>query len=1181
MQTGILWRSALSSIRLTFICILAFAVLALPISAQPLPAPSSSAQPRATDVPPAELGNPAKNPLADTTDATVQDTLKLPTPEEIQQQLTTLENATIDEADKRKATEFYQQALVALGNLEQQRIETAHFEKLIADYPNDLEQFEKNLSELPAQVSPVDDDKSIAELEAEVSKRELELKQLRELLDDSNTKLKRRSDGLANFPKLVAEKQQELDRIKQQLEKAIAGEKTDIVSSAERSYLKAQAEALAETLKTLEKNREYYAMSGELAQVRRDYRAKKLVQDEKYLTSLRESVNQHRLAEANQQASAAASAAAVERPEAIAKLATANAALAQDQAAIVAKIAALDEKLATTNEQLEEVSEAQKLSVERVKAAGLTEASGQQLRQQQELLPDNQGIARKIALRETERSDAIYWKYNLLDQRNKVEDADLETRVAEILEQVPVEQRDAAGKEIRTLLESERKILDSTIDNYGKYIENLNNLTTAQDELIRTTREYREFIAEHVLWIRSCTWPRLADLEPAAGALAWSLNPLHWQEAISAFWARSRKSFVQVFLFVVVLVVSLYYHRQLRVRLREIGEQAAKRTCTQFWPSVEALWITTLLALPWPTLLGFVGWWIDNPLVESEFVRALSVGLKFTAICLLLLEFLRHLCRSGGVADAHFAWPQSCLNQIRRLVRGLIWMGMPLVLWLTGLEKQNLEALWSSTLGRACFVAVMLMVTLACYRVLLSSKSPFRKLLGNQAEKQTLHLYSLWAPLVTLLPLLLAALAIIGYYYTAQQLSLRLLQSAALLLSLLVVGGLTKRWILLNRRRLAREQAKQKRAAAHAAAVAASSDSAGEAPPVAEFIDDSVDLVALGEQTSDLIVSALVLAGVVSAWFIWQGMLPALAYIGQWPVFPGLAADALKWSHVFRFLLVLVASFVIIRNVPALLEFAVLQHLPMDSGARYAVTSICRYTLVAIAIVMAYKSLGFDGQSIQWLVAAMGVGLGFGLQEIFANFVSGIILLFERPIRVGDIVTLGDKTGCVSRIRMRATTLVDMERKEYIVPNKDFVTERLLNWTLSDQTIRIEILVGVAYGSDTELACRLLRETAAEHPHILKDPEPLANFFGFGDSALNLRLFAFISNLEKRLQTLHDLHTTIDKKFKAAGLEIAFPQTDLHVRSLPPEWFQQGAVESPPGQANGKASETASKSRDK
>lgn len=233
-------------------------------------------------------------------------------------------------------------------------------------------------------------------------------------------------------------------------------------------------------------------------------------------------------------------------------------------------------------------------------------------------------------------------------------------------------------------------------------------------------------------------------------------------------------------------------------------------------------------------------------------------------------------------------------------------------------------------------------------------------------------------------------------------------------------------------------------------------------------------------------------------------------------------------------------------------------------------------------MVLAYLALGFEGSSIQWLVAAMGVGLGFGLQEIFANFVSGIILLFERPIRVGDIVTLDDKTGTVSRIRMRATTLVDWERKEFIVPNKDFVTQRLLNWTLNDMTIRVNILVGVAYGSDTELACKLLKETAVEHPMVLKEPEPLAVFFGFGDSALNLQLFAFVSNLEQRWHAIHELHSAIDRKFKAAGLEISFPQRDLHIRSLPTDWHQQGSATTASGQTNGKAAESSSsKSREK
>ncbi|TWU29511.1 mechanosensitive ion channel domain-containing protein [Bythopirellula polymerisocia] len=1101
-----------------------------------------------------------------------QDSAKLLTAEEIQQRLSTLESASIDEVDKRKATEFYQKALSSLSVIEQKQNDLAHFENLKASYEQDLKNNKEGLANLPSEVPGIDDGKTLTELEDELARREQAFVDLRSELEKANTLLKNRTDWLANYPKKLADTQLEFDRAKQESEKFSAAEKTGVVADAERASLKASEEALAKTLLVIEKRRQYYLMSGDLAQVRRDYRAKQVSLDEKYLATLREVVNQQRLADANQQASAAASAAAVQRPEAIAKLATANAALAKDQAAIVSKISALDKELTATKSQLLKVADDKKLSEERVKAAGLTEASGQQLRQQQELLPDNRGIAREIALRETEKSDAVYTQYKLLDQRNEIEDADLEARVAGILELVPADQRATAEQEIRSLLDSERKILDSTFDNYGKYVKNLNDLTAAQEELIRTTNEYREFIAEHILWIRSCSWPRLADLEPAAGALAWSLDPANWQAALTAFWARTGKSPLVVSIFALVLLVSLYYHRRLRVRLRELGEQAAKRTTSEFLPTFKALCITLLLALPWPALLAFVGWWIDSPLNESEFVRALSASLLFTALCLLRLEVVRHMCRSGGLADAHFGWSQAGLGQVRRHVRLLIWVGLPLVFWLTGLELQNVEKLWSSTLGRACYVAVMLIVAITCYRILLSHRSPFRQLWASHSEKG-ISLYTFWTPMVTALPLLLALLAVVGYYYTAQQLTLRLLQTAVLVFSLIVIGGLTRRWILLNRRRLARELAKQKRAAALAAAEAAAAG--GETPAItsAELVEDSVDLVALGEQTIKLVVTILMFIGLASAWFIWGEMLPALARVDQWEIFPQEGVeDLLTWGQLLKFFLVVIITFVAARNVPALLEFAVLQYLPMDSGSRYAVTSICRYVLVAIGMVMAYTSLGFDGTSIQWLVAAMGVGLGFGLQEIFANFVSGIILLFERPIRVGDIVTLGEKTGAVSRIRMRATTLVDMERKEYIVPNKDFVTERLLNWTLSDQTIRIEILVGVAYGSDTELACRLLREAAAEHPHILKEPEPLATFFGFGDSALSLRLFAFISNLEKRLQTTHDLHTAIDKKFKEAGLEIAFPQTDLHIRSLPPDWHQQSSQHSQP--ANGRAAES-------
>ncbi len=227
-----------------------------------------------------------------------------------------------------------------------------------------------------------------------------------------------------------------------------------------------------------------------------------------------------------------------------------------------------------------------------------------------------------------------------------------------------------------------------------------------------------------------------------------------------------------------------------------------------------------------------------------------------------------------------------------------------------------------------------------------------------------------------------------------------------------------------------------------------------------------------------------------------------------------------------------------------------LQHLPMDDGGRNAITTLCRYALFATGMVLSANMIGIDWSSVQWLLAALTVGLGFGLQEIFANFVSGLIILFERPVRIGDIVTIDNVSGKVSRIQIRATTITDFDRKEYIVPNKEFVTGRVLNWTLSDKTNRIKIEVGVGYGNDTSLARALLVKVAKQNPRILSDPEPMATFEGFGDSCLMLSLRCFIPGLDDRLQVITDLHEAIDRDFKKQGLEIAFPQRDIHIRTM-------------------------------
>jgi len=219
----------------------------------------------------------------------------------------------------------------------------------------------------------------------------------------------------------------------------------------------------------------------------------------------------------------------------------------------------------------------------------------------------------------------------------------------------------------------------------------------------------------------------------------------------------------------------------------------------------------------------------------------------------------------------------------------------------------------------------------------------------------------------------------------------------------------------------------------------------------------------------------------------------------------------------------------------------------MDAPGRYTFTMLLRYLLAVVAVIVVFSLLGLRWSEIQWLVAALTVGLGLGLQEVVANFVAGLIVLLERPIRVGDTITIGEYSGTVSKIRGRATTIIDWDNREIVVPNKTFITDRLINWTLSDTTTRLVIPVGVSYTSDVDLVRKTLLEVAHEDPHVLEDPEPVVYFLQFGDSALKFELRVFVSQMVDRLVTLSGLHTAIIKRFRELGIEIAFPQMDVHL----------------------------------
>ncbi|EBX2782553.1 mechanosensitive channel MscK, partial [Salmonella enterica subsp. enterica serovar Hadar] len=201
-------------------------------------------------------------------------------------------------------------------------------------------------------------------------------------------------------------------------------------------------------------------------------------------------------------------------------------------------------------------------------------------------------------------------------------------------------------------------------------------------------------------------------------------------------------------------------------------------------------------------------------------------------------------------------------------------------------------------------------------------------------------------------------------------------------------------------------------------------------------------------------------------------------------------------------------------------------------------------------IVSALSTLGVSWDKLQWLVAALSVGLGFGLQAIFSNFVSGLIILFERPVRIGDVVTIGNLSGTVSRIRIRATTITDFDRKEIIVPNQTFITGQLVNWSLSDTVTRVTIKIGLAYETDLPLARKLMMQAVKENPRVLRDPEPLLYFLTISASTFDYELRFHVRELGDRNPSTDEILTKIATSFREHKIDMAFNQVDVFVKNL-------------------------------
>ncbi len=255
------------------------------------------------------------------------------------------------------------------------------------------------------------------------------------------------------------------------------------------------------------------------------------------------------------------------------------------------------------------------------------------------------------------------------------------------------------------------------------------------------------------------------------------------------------------------------------------------------------------------------------------------------------------------------------------------------------------------------------------------------------------------------------------------------------------------------------------------------------------------------------------------------------------------------WEIVYLIVAVILLIFISSRLKKWLVN-SLLSKTPLDVGARIAVGTITKYLFILIGLVVIVQSIGIDLSTLTVALGALGVGIGFGLQNVTNNFVSGIIILFERPIKVGDTIEVGDLFGNVAKISMRATTVLTNNNISVIVPNSEFISQRVINWSHNDRNVRFHVPVGVSYKEDPEKVKEILLDIASANPDVLKKPEPDVIFEGFGDSSLNFILRVWTTKQIRTPRVLRsNLYYEIFRRFRESGIEIPFPQRDIHLKN--------------------------------
>ncbi len=903
----------------------------------------------------------------------------------------------------------------------------------------------------------------------------------------------------------------------------------DGVSSAEKMKLNAELALLDLQLANLQKELDNRTSMQDLVVKQRDYQSARLASEEQKLQALQEQSSAKRLGDTEKTAEQTGELVATQSSPLVQREQELNHQLSQQLISVTSSLNALVQKNLQAKSWLERGIQTERNlneQVQMLKGNLLLSRILYQLYQQLEAAPTT-----AVKNLEEQIADLHLAQFELSQQRDQLfqKNLYLDNLIASSRE--PVSEEDKAS--LAKLLDTRINLLDQLNRQLDSQLTNAISLQLTQQQLARTHAAIEFTLQQHIFWVSSnkpidgkwfINWPSQAYKQ----ASDWVLKP---------DWTRWREELLGISLlaFPLLLIGGLLLWKRgtLLERQKKIVKDLGRFRQDSQWHTPRALLFTVLQRLPGSLFILAGGLLLSySGLLSPKLMFQITINL---ALGHLVFSVYLAVMRPGGIAETHFRIPKAELQAKHTSMRYLWLPLLPLIMLAT---KAVVEP---STLGNDVIGQAMTLTLLgvAAYLVFPISRARIK---GEASMQQ-----SLIAIALALAPVALIVLAVLGYYYTALKLTGRLIESFYLIIIWSLVYRTALRGLELAARRLAYRRAVAKRE--HKSSEDAEGGESVEEQPMA--LED------VSQQSLRLTRTVLLLIFGVAFYWLWSDLVAVFSYLDSielWYRSEGSGANAMQFpislSDVLIGFLMLGGAWSLARNLPGLLEVLVLSKLNLAQGTAYAITTMLNYLLIGFGSLTALSMMGVQWDKLQWVAGGLSVGIGFGMKEILSNFVSGIIILFERPVRIGDTVTIGSFSGTVSRIRIRATTLTDFDRKEVIIPNQQLMTERLINWSLSDTVTRVIVRVGVAYGSDLELTRTLLKQAAEENSRVLKDPAPIVYFLTFGASTLDHELRFFVSELGDRNPAVDELNRKIDQLFRENGIEIAFNQMDVYIKNM-------------------------------